>query len=107
MPASAFRASISALLRAAVNTDLGVTSPPDVAVASPVATAEGVAWLSAVWAISGIAEAITHSSPDLAQEVATLTTMDPPPARAVRRAVMAVHQYVLRATGRATPFGLL
>ena len=106
MPASAFWASASALLRAAVNTDLGVASPPDLAVASPEGAAKGVAWLSAIWAIPNMAEAIKHSSPDLAHEVATLTTTDLPPA-AVAGAVMAVHRYVLRASGRATPFGLL
>jgi thiopeptide-type bacteriocin biosynthesis protein len=98
-----FRAAGSALLRAAAHTEREVASPPD-HVHGPTAAVD---WLRKVWTSADLAEAIEHSSPDLAREVHTLTNGDPAEARRVRHAVAATHRYVLRAGGRATPFGLL
>ncbi|MBC7277094.1 lantibiotic dehydratase [Nocardioides sp. NBC_00368] len=62
-------------------------------------------WLQETLAIPGFAAAMAHASPSLAQRVnaaenGTLTQSE------VRRVVLAVMRYLLRATSRATPFGL-
>lgn len=62
-------------------------------------------WLQEALAIPGFEVAIAHASPTLAQRVnaavsGTLTQAD------ARRVVLAVMRYLLRATSRATPFGL-
>ena len=64
-------------------------------------------WLRQVWTTSGLAEAIEHSSPDLGRAVLALLSAAQPETRGLRRTVLAVHRYLLRAGGRATPFGLL
>jgi len=65
-----------------------------------------VAWLRAVWVNKDVAEALQHSSPVLAARVRALCRADHPPLRDVRRAVVSVARYLLRAQHRATPFGL-
>lgn len=62
-------------------------------------------WLQETLAIPGFAAAMSHASPSLAQRAnaavsGTLTQAD------ARRVVLAVMRYLLRATSRATPFGL-
>lgn len=47
------------------------------------------------------------ASPDLARQVARICAGDGVPEAEVRRAVLPVVRYLLRGTGRATPFGLL
>ncbi|CRK59225.1 Lanthionine biosynthesis protein LanB [Alloactinosynnema sp. L-07] len=64
------------------------------------------AWLAAVWAIESFAEAVRTASPTLAGRVAAVCGGQELPARQVRRAVVSVMRYLLRATTRATPFGL-
>ncbi|WP_344917352.1 lantibiotic dehydratase [Streptosporangium oxazolinicum] len=66
-----------------------------------------VDWLRQIWMIDGIAEALGHASPALAQQVHALCAADAPAVRETRRAVLAVARYMLRMTGRATPFGWL
>ncbi|MEU9889715.1 lantibiotic dehydratase [Sphaerisporangium sp. NPDC051011] len=53
-----------------------------------------------------IAEAIEHSSPALADRVKMVCAAGCPEPQAVRRTVLSVARYLLRMTGRATPFGL-
>ncbi|MFJ5608116.1 lantibiotic dehydratase [Streptomyces sp. NPDC093221] len=53
-----------------------------------------------------MAEALAHASPDLASQVRALCSSDGPAASDVRRAVVSVARYVLRAEHRPTPFGL-
>ncbi|MGC4851884.1 lantibiotic dehydratase [Micromonospora sp. DT4] len=69
----------------------------------------GQSWLRRAWAITAVAEAISHASPDLAGAVrshcaAESAALD---VRKVQRSMRAVLRYVLRMTGRPTPFGLL
>ncbi|MEX2985698.1 lantibiotic dehydratase [Streptomyces sp. C36] len=63
-------------------------------------------WLRAVWQHDGLAEGIRHASPALAERVQTLCSAGDPAQRDVRRAVLSVIRYLLRAANRATPFGL-
>lgn len=63
-------------------------------------------WLTdTALSIPGFAAALTHASPDLAERAAAVISggVSPADARAVTLAVM---RYLLRATTRATPFGL-
>ncbi|WP_328973912.1 lantibiotic dehydratase [Streptomyces sp. NBC_00239] len=64
------------------------------------------AWLHQVWTTDGFSAAVTAASPDLADRVRQIREGRPLPAEDVRRTVLAVMRYLLRASGRATPFGL-
>ncbi|SFE63820.1 thiopeptide-type bacteriocin biosynthesis domain-containing protein [Actinopolyspora alba] len=63
-------------------------------------------WLHAVWHQDGIAETIAEASPVLADRVRQLLDGRQRESRDIRRVVLAVTRYVLRARSRATPFGL-
>ncbi|WP_218011186.1 lantibiotic dehydratase [Herbidospora mongoliensis] len=62
-----------------------------------------------MWEIGPVAEAISHASPDLARAVQEQYAADPAEldARRVRRSLLSVSRYLLRMTGRPTPFGLV
>ncbi|MCP2325233.1 thiopeptide-type bacteriocin biosynthesis protein [Hamadaea flava] len=62
-------------------------------------------WLEEALSIPWFAAALAHASPDLAERTTAAVKGDLPPA-AVRRVVLGVMRYLLRATSRATPFGL-
>jgi thiopeptide-type bacteriocin biosynthesis protein len=64
------------------------------------------AWLASVWARPEIADAISHASPGLASRVEAVLGECTAPHKQVRRATVATVRYLLRATGRHTPFGL-
>jgi lantibiotic biosynthesis protein len=63
-------------------------------------------WLEQVWSRDSIAEAIEVASPVLARQARKMCDEPCRDPREMRRVVMAVARYVLRMTGRATPFGL-
>lgn len=96
----------AALVRAAVwppTQDIGPW--PDLT--GPMADAEAWRlWLRRTLQVPGFAAALEHASPGLAWRVREIrdgrNLSDP----TVRRAVLAVMRYLLRARGRATPFGL-
>lgn len=64
------------------------------------------AWLAQVWAHEPVVEAIEVASPVLARQVAHLHAGHDIKPQHLRRMVLSVARYVLRMTGRATPFGL-
>jgi thiopeptide-type bacteriocin biosynthesis protein len=64
------------------------------------------AWLAQVWAHRPVVEAIEVASPVLARQVAHLHAGHEFKPQQLRRMVLSVAKYVLRMTGRATPFGL-
>lgn len=64
------------------------------------------AWLQQMWQATDFATAVEFSSPDLARRVHQICVGEPVPDLAVRRAVLSVVRYLLRARSRATPFGL-
>lgn len=101
-----FRAADMALLRAAAHSwpDLPW---PDLADSPPGIAADGVDWLRRVWADEDIGEALEHASPALAGQVRALLASEVPGARHTRRVVLSVARYLLRMSGRATPFGLM
>ncbi|WP_233606742.1 lantibiotic dehydratase [Micromonospora sp. Llam0] len=71
---------------------------------------EGVAswrpWLRQVFAVPQFAAAVEHASPVLAERARVICDGHATSERQARRVVMSVLRYLLRARGRATPFGL-
>lgn len=65
------------------------------------------AWLDEVWRLPGFAYAVEAASPDLGRQVARILSQRESPEALTRRAVLATLRYLLRASSRATPFGLL
>ncbi|WP_405796242.1 lantibiotic dehydratase [Streptomyces sp. NBC_01506] len=103
---TAFRAGKTALLRAVARPELPVPPCPDLDDLSPRGAAARLAWLREVWLEEDVTEALAHASPVLASQVRALCSSGDPATRDVRRAVVSVARYVLRAEHRATPFGL-
>ncbi|MBT2405593.1 MULTISPECIES: lantibiotic dehydratase [unclassified Streptomyces] len=64
------------------------------------------AWLQQIWQATDFAVAVTAASPDLASRVEQICAGRSLPSPDVRRTVLAVLRYLLRARTRATPFGL-
>ncbi|MGW1729178.1 lantibiotic dehydratase [Streptomyces sp. NPDC002306] len=63
-------------------------------------------WLQQIWQTTDFASAATVASPDLARRVDQICSGRSLPEPAVRRTVLSVLRYLLRARTRATPFGL-
>jgi class I lanthipeptide synthase len=63
-------------------------------------------WLARTWADEPFARAVRAASPDLARRVASVCAGREQRPRQVRGAVVSLLRYRLRASGRATPFGL-
>ncbi|MFF0106105.1 lantibiotic dehydratase [Streptomyces hirsutus] len=63
-------------------------------------------WLRQMWPDARFTDAVRQASGDLATRVDAICTGQPTRPKQVRRAAMATVRYVLRATGRPTPFGL-
>ncbi|MFG2091824.1 lantibiotic dehydratase [Spirillospora sp. NPDC048824] len=101
-----YRCGDSAFLRAAALTELPLPACPDLAGDTPTHVAQWLTWLRNVWTIDAVTDAIGHASPVLAREVRAIFAADTPDVRRVRRATSSVARYLLRMTGRATPFGL-
>lgn len=64
-------------------------------------------WLERMWSRPHLADAIRQASPTLAGRLDAIHAGRVVPAKQVRRATAAAVRYVLRATGRHTPFGLV
>lgn len=64
------------------------------------------AWLQEITRLPGFTAALEQASPALAGRVQDIAAGRDTSARDIRRAVIAALQYLLRASGRATPFGL-
>jgi thiopeptide-type bacteriocin biosynthesis protein len=94
------------VIRAAASTGLELTPWPGLSAASA-GIEPWCQWLQEAWALAEVAEAVGHASPVLARQVSALAAgSSRPDARQVRRMVLATARYLLRMTGRATPFGL-
>ncbi|MFC0862228.1 lantibiotic dehydratase [Sphaerimonospora cavernae] len=63
-------------------------------------------WLQQIIQIPGFMAAVEQASPVLARRVRGICDGTTTPEPGVRRAVLAIMRYLLRASGRATPFGL-
>ncbi|MET9812328.1 lantibiotic dehydratase [Streptomyces sp. NPDC006355] len=69
-------------------------------------TASWRAWLQLTWEAADFATAVKAASPHLASRVVQVCASQPLSDVAVRRTVLSVLRYLLRARTRATPFGL-
>jgi thiopeptide-type bacteriocin biosynthesis protein len=91
------------MLRAAVLRPDQLGGWPDLTGSDP--TAGWRSWLTETLAIPGFAGALAHASPDLAER-ATAAVSGNLSHTDTRRVLLAVMRYLLRATTRATPYGL-
>ncbi|MFD8787293.1 lantibiotic dehydratase [Kitasatospora sp. NPDC059599] len=64
------------------------------------------AWLDEVWSDAGFAAAISEAGTSLAERIDAIAAGQPVKPKQIRRAAIAAARYLLRATGRPTPFGL-
>ncbi|MBG0569151.1 lantibiotic dehydratase [Actinoplanes aureus] len=91
------------LIRAAVCRPDQVKAWPDLI--SSDAASSWPQWIRQALQIPGFAAAVDHASPDLTQRIHAVLA-GTAPERDARRVVLAVMRYLLRATTRATPYGL-
>lgn len=103
MPRTEFyRSSGVALLRAAAAPMTHIPRQwPD-----PDDTVSCRSWLADAWSQPDLAESIRQASPQLAEKIAAICAGSDLPDRQVRRVAISAVRYLLRATGRPTPFGL-
>ncbi|WP_433464092.1 lantibiotic dehydratase [Spirillospora sp. CA-128828] len=92
------------VIRASALSEHEFTTWPDLT--GPDAASSWRPWLQAVMAQQDFAAAVRQSSPDLARRVEDICAGKQVAEPAARRAVLAITRYLLRAQGRATPFGL-
>ncbi|TVT25755.1 lantibiotic dehydratase, partial [Amycolatopsis rhizosphaerae] len=64
------------------------------------------AWLEQIWARADFAEAVRQASPSLADRVHAIRSGHSVEAKQVRSAALSTARYLLRSSGRPTPFGL-
>jgi hypothetical protein len=104
-----FEVAGPAMMRACAHRPFPLPAWPELDDRQPAAAVARQAWLRQVWAIGPVAEAVSHASPDLARAVQAQCAAEPAhlDARKLRRSMLALARYVLRMTGRPTPFGLL
>ena len=103
-----FRCVSVGLLRATAHPQLPVPPWPDLSGCTPQHAVGQRVWLRDVWAVPEVADAIEQASPDLARQARAIAVADASPGgRQVWRAAKATTRYLLRMSGRATPFGLL
>ncbi|MGW0708183.1 lantibiotic dehydratase [Streptomyces sp. NPDC002643] len=95
----------AAVVRAAVLSSDGPVVWPELTGPSANATSWR-AWLRQTWQTADFAAAVAAASPDLASRVHRICAGQAIADAAVRRTVLSVLRYLLRARSRATPFGL-
>ncbi|MEU6463262.1 lantibiotic dehydratase [Streptomyces sp. NPDC046976] len=103
-PTASYRAAGVALVRAVALSTHALPAWPDLGDTTG-RTDRHVEWLRDVWADEALADTLEQASPVLAERVRRLTEAPAPAPREVRRAALSTARYVLRATGRPTPFG--
>lgn len=102
-----YRTLDAALVRAAAHgSDTAVPTSPDITGGVPTDIESCRDWLRQVWSREPFAEAITVASPVLARQVRRVCDGQGGDPRRMRRTVVSVARYLLRMTGRSTPFGL-
>ncbi|ALG06356.1 lantibiotic dehydratase [Kibdelosporangium phytohabitans] len=102
-----YRALDAAIVRTAAHpTGLDIPPWPDLTSDEPHQVRGWRDWLATVWAIPTFAAAVTDASPALASQAHHVLDGREQRPRQVRRTVASTARYLLRATGRATPFGL-
>ncbi|WP_331733370.1 lantibiotic dehydratase family protein (plasmid) [Embleya sp. NBC_00888] len=98
------------LLRTSIIGPVELLPWPDPADDTPDGVRRCLAWTRAAWHLAALAAAVRHASPALADALDTLNNENEPehePAPdTVRKCMLSLAKYVLRARGRATPFGL-
>lgn len=102
-----YRALDAALVRAAAHAgDIDLPTWPDITGGVPINLESCRDWLRQVWSDESYADAIAVASPVLARQVSRACDGECGDPRRMRRTVVSVARYLLRMTGRSTPFGL-
>jgi thiopeptide-type bacteriocin biosynthesis protein len=101
-----YRCAGPGLVRSVAHADLRLPAWPDLTDTTPERAERWREWLQGVWVLDGVATALGHASPELAIQVEAICAGQCPSPRRVRRMVLSMMRYLLRMTGRATPFGL-
>jgi hypothetical protein len=102
-----FRVVDAALVRAATHASSIEFPPwPDLTEVTDEHLLQWREWLRQVWACESFTAAVEVASPALARHVEQVCDDHRPQSRQVRRVVMSVMRYLVRARSRATPFGL-
>ncbi|HEV3157370.1 MAG TPA: lantibiotic dehydratase [Candidatus Baltobacteraceae bacterium] len=102
-----YRRIDAVLVRAAIHSnEMDLPAWPDVTESTGAHVEQWRDWLVQVWSRGSFAEAIELASPVLACQVRKVFDGHSFESRQIRRIIMSVARYVLRMTGRATPFGL-
>jgi len=101
-----YQAVDGVLVRTAAQADITVPGWPDLGDTTPEGVEQWRSWLRAVWSLPAVVEAVEHASPSLARDLEEARAGRLADPRATRRAALALVRYLLRMTGRATPFGL-
>ena len=96
----------AALVRAARHVNLMLPAWPDLNGTTPAHVERWREWFREVWTVDAVAEAVEHASPVLARQVEAVCVGHQTEVRRARRMALSVARYLLRMTGRATPFGL-
>ncbi|SDQ14379.1 thiopeptide-type bacteriocin biosynthesis domain-containing protein [Actinopolyspora saharensis] len=102
-----YRMVDAALVRAAVLPHaVDSVAWPDLIGSTDAHVRQWCSWLRRVWAVEEFAVAVELASPVLAGRVRAICTGEEQRVREIRRATSSMMRYLLRATTRATPFGL-
>lgn len=102
-----YRVVDAAVVRAATHLSMMDIAPwPDLTSDTNEHVGRWCSWLEQVWAQETIAAAVEVASPELARHVREVCAGREQRPRHVRRTAVSVARYLLRATSRATPFGL-
>jgi thiopeptide-type bacteriocin biosynthesis protein len=102
-----YRVLDTALVRAATHAgNTALPMWPDLTGCIPTSLGSCRDWLRQVWSHESYAEAIAVASPVLARQVSKACDGQCADPRRMRRTVLSVARYLLRMTGRSTPFGL-
>ena len=84
----------------------GLELPESLGVDDPAMPTETTRWISELWQRDEVRTAITHASPALAAQLEHLAADPDTAPDQVRRVAVSLASYLLRWTGRATPFGM-
>lgn len=101
-----YRCADMALMRAGACGVLTLPDWPDTPIETHTHVKVWLTWLREAWKCDAIADGVGHASPALARQVRAVLADEGADVRQMRRIALSTARYVLRMTGRSTPFGL-
>lgn len=101
-----YRCAGAAQVRATGHTLLPVPPWPDLTSDADPSLQDVRRWVRDVWSLEPVAEAIEQASPIFARQIAVVCSTAEVDSKRVLRTAVSLIRYLLRMSGRATPFGL-